>query len=305
MKKVIKSLITLIMISVVIIAIVMIPPQQKQKEERKFDAHNFVHKDINFQFGKYEIPNAKYGDFDDILRRGEILVLTTKDSNNPLFQMKTNEGIIGENIEFAYGLAKILGVKLTYKMSYDSYEDVVEAIFKNEGDIGVAKFSYTPERVRKVMFTLPYVASRKALMINRVVIEKNENKSIYDLLNSDDVTIMAAKGTSYVGFITDLFPKSTVVQSGQWDQDIEKKIGSGEYTASMRDEIRVRLMVNKNPNLLLKILPLVLKEEKDDISAIVPRNSMALLESVNRYIEANFDGTTSKGLIEKYKEYIK
>lgn len=260
--------------------------------------------DVEYDLHNKIDETAKYGDLDDIIKRGKLVVCSTK-KENPLFQMKVGNGYIGEDIELAYKISKALNVKLVYKIAYESYEDVVNAIENGEGDIGVSKLSYTEQRARKVLFTEPYVISRYSLLVNRLAIERNERKTIKEILNNKDISISVAKGTSYKNYANKLFPNALIQEFKDWEGTVLKEVSSGSLTATMRDEIRCSLLINSYPFLLLKVMPLILKNKADNIHAIVNKKSITLLAWINRFIKSNYTAKSAIELISKYKEFLK
>ena len=229
-----------------------------------FDYDNicFVHKNIQM------LPNAKSGDLKDILKRGELVVCALEQDCNPFFQMKTKNKYIGEDIRLAIELGKALGVKVTYKMIYKTYDDVINAISKREGDIGIAKLSYTPERARRVAYSEPYVISRKMLILNRRAMVGERNDTLNELFNNPNAKIGVMKNTSYVSFTKSLFPNTQILEESEWENGAIDKLRNGKVVAVIRDELRVVPLINKYPHLLLNFMPLVLKGTNDPISAI-------------------------------------
>lgn len=263
---------------------------------------------VIYEFNKplnSEDANKNFGDIQDIVKRGEIVVCALKNPQNPLFQMKVGTNFIGEDITLAKKLAENLGVKLVYRMIYKSYDDVINAIAKGEGDIGIAKLSYTPDRSRKVLYSTPYVNSRKVMLINRLILEKNKLQTIDELFQNHSETIAVTKDTSYETFAKKIFPNANIVSNKDWENYIIPKLEKGEFTATMRDEVRIKLLLNENPKLLLKLLPIILKNEHDSMSAVVNLKNSAFLNWVNKFLELEYTPKNVDELIKKYETYIK
>lgn len=262
----------------------------------------------NFQNEKGRI----YGDVNDIIRRGEIVICSISNTSNPLFLMKKKGSenkkeldLVGADIELAKKIAKGLGVRLVLKLCYKNYEDVVNAIANGEGDIGLAKLSYTIERSRKVMYTEPYVIAKKTLLMSRQVAESNQEKSIKDLINDNKYKIGVAKGASYVEFAKLLFPKSQILELENWEKQTVEKLKSKEIIATLRDNLRVNLLMNDHPDLSLKFIPIILKGENDYISGIVNYKSLELLNWINKFLESEMKIKTIDDLMKEYEDYIK
>jgi polar amino acid transport system substrate-binding protein len=263
-----------------------------------------VYNDINYQFTDDPILDIgkNFGNLDDILLRGELVVCGLKNGNAPIFHTKIKTGYVGEDIEVAHGIAEALGVKLTYKMIYNTHNDVVDAVANHKGDIGIAKLSYTPERGRKVLYSDPYVNSRKAILINRNAIGDAEN--IMELLNSKKATIAVAQNTSYESFAKQLFPQAILDAEKDWEGLVMEKLEKGEIMATMRDEFRIRLLLNSRPRLLLKLLPIILKNEKDAIAAVVNKQSNVLLSWINTHLSISHNSIAINRLMDKYMGYV-
>ena len=271
--------------------------------------------DVVYQVTPQSFQNEKervYGDINDIIKRGEIVVCSVSNTSNPLFLMKKKGSenkekldLVGADIELAKRIAKGLGVRLLFRLCYKSYEDVVKAIAKGEGDIGIAKLSYTTERSRKVMYTEPYVIAKKTLLMSRQIAESNQEKSVKDLINDERFKIGVAKGASYVEFAKLLFPKSQILELNNWEKQSVEKLKNKEIIATLRDNLRVNLLMNQHPELSLKFIPIILKGENDYISGIVNYKSLELLNWINKFLESEIKIKSIDDLMKEYKEYIK
>ncbi len=271
--------------------------------------------EVIYQTTQQDFQNEKgriYGDINDIIRRGEIVICSVSNTSNPLFLMKKKGSenkkeldLVGADIELAKKIAKGLGVRLVFKLCYKNYEDVVNAIANGEGDIGLAKLSYTIERSRKVMYTEPYVIAKKTLLMSRQVAESNQEKSIKNLINDKKFKIGVAKGASYVEFAKLLFPKTQILELEDWEKQTVDKLKSKEIIAALRDNLSVNLLMNVHPELSLKFIPIILKGENDYISGIVNYKSLELLNWINKFLESETKIKTIDDLMKEYEEYIK
>ncbi len=241
-----------------------------------------------------------------ITEKGKIVVLMTNTDYNPFFRMKSSDGSYkGIDMEMAQAVADSLGVKLEVKAIYKSYDDVVNAIAKGEGDIGISKMSYTIERSKKVLFSSPYVIFKKSLLINRVQLSKIDSKnSLKEIMNSGTLPIVVAPG-SYDDFSLALFPKSKPEEVEKWDSDGIKKLLEGKYFAAFRDELRIKLVLRKNPQATLHLLPVILKDEDDPIRMIVNKECFGLWLWVNSYLSNNIKPYTYDELFARFGHLLK
>ena len=266
-----------------------------------------IHADDNIEFVHNDIPideKAKYGNLQDILRRGELVVCALDRDYNEFFQMKVNDKYIGEDIRFATELGKALGIKVIYKMLYKSQNDIVNAIANGKGDIGIAKLSYTIERARKATYSNPYVNSRKMLMVNRLATVDKQD-SLNEILNNPTAKIAVMKNTSYESFAKHLFKNTKILSETDWESGAIKKLISGEVTAIMRDELRIKQKIMSNPKLLINFLPIILKNTSDSISAISNINEQSLIQFVNKFLENEYKKLSIQEIIDTYKDYIR
>jgi ABC-type amino acid transport substrate-binding protein len=246
------------------------------------------------------------GDIKDILRRGELIVCAKKDDHNLFFQMKMEDGkYVGKDIDFTKQIAAALGVKLTYRMIYDTHDKVVEAISRGEGDIGVADLSYTQERSRKVLYSIPYVVPKKMLLVDRVFLEKKDEKTLTKLLNNNDTIICTAANTSYETFIKQMFPKANVLSKENWEETITETIRNREISATIRDDIRIKFLIKKHPDLLIMAMPIIINHEEDQIAAVVNFKSVQLLLWLNKFIETEAKIESADSILKKYEGYVK
>jgi polar amino acid transport system substrate-binding protein len=274
-----------------------------QKEIVNYLDDSKVH--LETDYNPYIDYGKIFGRIADIVARGELVVCAKQDDHNQLFQMKTENGkYIGKDIDFAKQIAATLGVQLSYRMIYKTYDDVVDAVFNKEGDMGIAKISYTPERSRKVSYSAPYVISRKTLLINRIAFEKARQGNIQAMLNKKGATIGVTQDTCYEAFVKKMFPKSTMLLDPNWEERIIKPLEAGKITATMRDEVRVKLLLKSQPSLLVKLIPVIVEHETDSMAVVVNTECQELLLWLNKFIEVEQNADSVDTLIDRYWEYI-
>lgn len=276
--------------------------EKKTTENQLF----YPYKNINYQFRNDTLGNLKqYGNLEDILRRRELVVCALKRDYNQFFQMGIKNGYIGEDVRLASELGVALGVKVIYKMIYESNDDVVDAVSRGEGDIGLAKLSYTPERARKVLYSSPYFISRKVVLINRVVTINTANDSLEKILNNQNSKISVMKDTSYESFAKFLFPKAQILPETDWENGAIAKLEKGGAIAVVRDELRVKTLLGDKPSLFLNFMPVILKGEKDSMAVVANMKASALVSFINKFLDLNYKQLTVSDLIKKYEGYIK
>lgn len=270
-----------------------------QKFTPRYDNVQYVHQRTPSD------PTAVYGNLEDVLRRGELVVCALKRDYNQFFQMKVGDGYIGEDVKLASELGKALGVRVVYKMAYESNDDVVDAIYRGEGDVGLAKLSYTHERARKVTCSIPYVTSRKMIMLSRVATIDQKNNTLEKVLNNENAKIAVMKNTSYESFARNLFPDAQICAEDKWEDGAIAKLEKGEVMAVVRDELRIKTLINAKPNILLNFMPVILEGEGDSISAIVVNREHSLISYINNFLKNEYKVLNVKEILDIYRDYIK
>jgi len=267
--------------------------------------------EVEYQTERSDITKGKgiiYGDIDNILKRKFLVVCSNKNTNRPLFLMKKHNtknkfDLTGEDIELAKKLAKALGVRLIFRCCYEHFDDVIDAIERGEGDIGISELSYTTHRSRKVIYTHPYVILKKMFLVNRQTLEMYESKSIKELIEDGNFPI-ATEDHSYIEFAQELFPNTKILVIDDWDNKIGKKIKRKELIVTLNDETKIKTLLNRNPSLSLNLVPLILKGEKDSISMVVNFRGLKLLNWINKFLKSEVHIENIDNLMKKYEEYI-
>lgn len=280
--------------------------REKNDAKKNITTTSPQYKNINFTRNNIPVePNAICGNLDDIMKRKKLIVCALKTEKDPIFQIKVNDQYVGESIRFASALGKALGVQVVYKMSYQSYNDVVDAIYNGEGDIGIAELSYTPGRARKVAYSSPYIISRKVVLVDRAAMMNEDRNTLDKLLNNSEAKIAVMKNTSYENYAETLFPKAQILQETEWENGAIQKLKKGKVMAVIWDELRIKPLISAHPELLLKFLPIILKDGKDPISAITNTKEYSLNSFINKFLENDYKISTINEALSTYKNYIK
>lgn len=274
-------------------------PRDLPKLMPNYDNIKFVHKNFALK------ENIICGSLADILRRGAIVICALRNEYNPFFQMRTKKGYVGKDIRLASELGKALGTKVIYQMVYESYADVVNAIHNGEGDAGIAKLPYTPERARNVVYSAPYVISRKIVLLNRSATFDVDNRTLDKILNNPETKIAVMQNTSYESFMRSLFPNAQISSEMDWENGAIKKLKSGEIIAVSRDELRIKALMKKYPILLLNFMPLMLKNTIDSISVVTNPKEHSLNLYINKFLENDYRVLSIPEMLDIYKDYIK
>ena len=259
----------------------------------------FVHKNLPMK------SNAICGNLADILKRGELVVCALKKSFVAFCQMPTQDGYIGEDIRFAAALGNALGVKTVYKMVYDTYDEVVDAIYNGEGDVGVANLSYTPNRAQKVTFSSPYIIQSQMLLINRKAMMNKNARNLAEILNIPSAKIAILKNSSYEIFVKGIFPNAQILGNPSLENGSIKQLQQNEVVAVLDEDLPIGILLRSQPTLLLRFLPVILREHKDPISAITSTKEYSLNSFINKFLENEYKVLTVNEILNIYRDYVK
>ncbi|MDR0640597.1 MAG: transporter substrate-binding domain-containing protein [Holosporales bacterium] len=252
---------------------------------------------------------AKYGDLKDIMNRGVLVVCAKKDearSTNVSFsQIKLGENnYVGKDVDLAQNIAIALGVDLEYRMIYGTHDDVIDAVARGKGDVGIADLSFTNERGRKVLFTSPYIESKKTVLVNKIILQQDEDASLQSLLNTESVLIGVKENTSQELFAQTLFPRAKLVKEKNWNKETILQLLNCEIMAVFGDEISIKNIIKQNKEIGMKFIPIHIKNEIDRISAIVNVNSISLLMWLNNFFRNTGQLASVDALFERYGEFV-
>jgi ABC-type amino acid transport substrate-binding protein len=210
------------------------------------------------------------------------------------------------DINFAKEIAMTLGVsKLIFLAHYDTYDGVVGAVANGEGDIGISSLSYTKERSRRAHFSISYIGEMgQTLLVDRKLLDDAEDSSLLSILNNESITIGTQTNTSYQELVSTVFPRAKLKPEDDWSREAVQDCNSGTISANILDEFRIKLLVQKNPSLLFRFVPIILTDEPDLISAVVNLENASLLEWVNTFIRNGYVKLTVDDIISKYGDFI-
>jgi polar amino acid transport system substrate-binding protein len=124
------------------------------------------------------------------------------------FTFRREGKIVGYDVDMAELFCKTLGVKANFIDT--AWAGVIPSLYAKKFDIIMSSMSYTPERLKRVAFTIPYAEASQALLVRAA--DAGKIKSLEDLSNR----VVAVKLGSVAGTI---HPKL--------DEQVKKARGQG------------------------------------------------------------------------------
>jgi polar amino acid transport system substrate-binding protein len=97
------------------------------------------------------------------IRKAGVLRIGCEASYPPLTFRDTSGAMIGYDVDLANAICKNLGVKAQFIDTV--WAGVIPALYTKKFDLVMSSLSYTPERLKHVAFSIPYVEASQALLI--------------------------------------------------------------------------------------------------------------------------------------------
>ena len=222
-----------------------------------------------------------------ILDRGEIIISFTPNSTAMFTEVDDQKNITGIDVEVARLIAKELGVKLKIIKSAPDWNGIVEEVAANKADLGISFLSITTERSKKILYSIPYVQIRQALLFNNLstaIQRKNGVNVIKDMFtNKESMVIGVFAGSSYVDFANNMFPGVKIKQY-ETTEELIKSTLKRDIDAVLVDELELFAALRKDPGLKVKLTEIILKDQPDLISVAVDPTNRDLLEFINNVL---------------------
>ncbi|CDM94796.1 MAG: transporter substrate-binding domain-containing protein [Limnospira sp. PMC 1291.21] len=248
--------------------------------------------------------NSMSPDLQKIMDRGELIVAINQEDSPPFFAEDANGELIGLDVAIAKGIARNLGVKVTFNRRANTFNEVVNLVSQGEADMAISKLSQTLERAKIVSFSHPYLTMRHGLLLNRLQLTQAlRNRDLVEFLRDFEGRMGVINASSYERFAMDKFPKATIIRYSNWD-DLIKGAMMGDILAAYRDELEVKKILINYPNVALNFQTVALTDTQDPIAIALPWSSNHLLKFVNLYLTMNEKQYTVSQLLEDYSDLL-
>lgn len=222
----------------------------------------------------------------------------------PFFYTDDQGQLVGLDVAIAADIANQLGVEVEFNRDSTSFEAVVDRVAVGLADVAISKVSMTMSRALRVAFTEPYLVFHHALLVNRlqlgVLLTKNPQKSVPELLAAGPHKIAARGNTAWVGYAKQSFPKAQVVALENMEE-LLRATSSGKALALIYDEYEIKKIMAEHPELNIDLQLLVLPHQFDPIGIAVGLENRHLLDWLNLYLKYGSSGVLQ--LNDLFREY--
>lgn len=226
-------------------------------------------------------------------------------ADQPPFFMTNKQGkTIGVDTYLSKLLAEELEVDLKILRTANTYDEVVDQVARGDADLGISNLSMTLKRAQKVNYSEQYISIKKSILLNYKIFSekrKMDTDSLRTFFQAGH-KIGVVRGTSYVQFATDEFPKAETILYDDWES-VLRALGREEICAAFYDQFSVQQVIfshHYNPFLYQAI---DLKVPTDKVAIAVPRADLNFLNWINTFLKIRFKQLTIKNLLKIYNEY--
>jgi ABC-type amino acid transport substrate-binding protein len=246
----------------------------------------------------------KYHDIQRILDSKKLVVGMGKFESPPFFSTSPN-GPKGLDVDSANSLANALGVELVIRREAETFNDVVEALDRNEIDVAISKISITYPRAVRFRFSDPYLLLRHGLAFNRVELAKAlSGRDLATELRNWTGEIGVIEKSSFAGFARTRFPNAKVRELPNWPELVNALI-KGDVLCAYRDELEIKRLARVRPESSLVLRTATLTDTRDSLGMVFHRDAAQLQQVANLFIANEPIKLTVDGILEKYKGNLK
>jgi len=225
----------------------------------------------------------------EIKNHGEIILGTSADLPPYEFHRVTkNNGdeIVGLDISIAKEIAKDIGVKLEIKnMKFDG---LLASLALGNVDFVMAGLSITDERKKSVDFSNKYFSSD-----NKVLIRKEDNKSIVSINDLKGKIVGAQKGSIQAAIVKNQLTNSELKEIGKIS-DLILELATKKVDAIILEDVAAKIYASKNTNIVTSSIEI--NNGIYGAAIAVKKGDSSLLNAINKTLER----LNKANLINKY-----
>ena len=240
-----------------------------------------------------------------ILDRGKLIVAMYHKDSPPFYYVNEEKQLTGVDVEMIKGFARLLNVDVEFDRTPKSFNAVVDMIANEEADVAICKLSITFNRLRRVLYTKPYIEMHQALLVNHLLLAKQLEGGVREeVLRSLSGKIGVIGKSSYVKYAKRNFSNMDIVEYQSWN-DVVDAVKTGKVVAAYRDEAEIKKIIRDNPDSALNLLTVTLKDAADPKGIAVSKNSAHLKELLEFYIDSLNLNLTANKVLYDYDSIIK
>lgn len=224
-----------------------------------------------------------------ILKRGSIKVGMS--TFVPWAMQDKNGNFIGFEIDVAKRLAQDMGVKVEFMPT--KWSGIIPALLTGKYDVIIGGMGITPERNKKVNFTIPYDYSGMSIVAHK---EKAKGFSKLDDFNNENVIIAVRIGTTAESAVKKFLPKAKVKLFDDESQAIQELLTGRVHAVVASAPMPAFQAIEHSDKLFL---PFKETFTKEPIAFALRKGDVDTLNYFNSWITL----VTSEGWLKERKDY--
>nr|WP_243393238.1 transporter substrate-binding domain-containing protein [Leptospira perolatii] len=225
------------------------------------------------------------------MARKELVVGVNK-VYDPFYIQDPKEGFPGFDVELAKLYADYLGVSLKLK-PLKTFRQFSDEISSSGIDMALAGMSTELSRGKTVTFSNPYLLTTTAGLVNKRnlppepegnIVTTRTFKSIADLSLISGATFSVRSNTTNHNYLLKKFDK-TKIYSYLSDSVAIDALTNNNVMCYVADSLYILALLQKNPGLKARYLPLVAPVMDEYISAAMPLNDLIFVDNFNFFLK--------------------
>jgi len=231
------------------------------------------------------------------------LIVALPDDNYSIFIYKTKtQQLTGFDVELAKDIAKTLGVKIEFKDTHVTWNQLPQFIAEGKADMAIGSISISLNRAKYAAFTQPYAHLKLALFINRKWLAKHQTIEIEKALTQYHSSFGVMYGSNFIQYIKSHYPLARINYYHGLSQKMHALLND-QVNAIVTTDVTALNYLKQNPAIAFKYKLLILPTLNDDIGILVSYKNPDLLYWINLYLKTHQINYNGKQLLQHYFAY--
>jgi polar amino acid transport system substrate-binding protein len=220
----------------------------------------------------------------------------------PPFIMTGADGRVrGVDVKLARNLARQFGVKLELVRTATTFNAVIQQVAEKQADLGISLLTISPDRLKMVYFSTPYLTMHMALLVNRRQVLLWERKFPRQGLRDTTASIGVLKGSAYILTAQQSFPRAKLKKYDTIADELAA-VEKGEILGVLDDDILIKRFLREHPGAAVNLNVHVFEDLPDYVGIAVRPDSPHLLAWINSYLLTQGLHFTSSEILEKFSQ---
>jgi ABC-type amino acid transport substrate-binding protein len=224
-------------------------------------------------------------DLKPIIDRGKLIVALRSEDVAPAVSTNAAGTLGGFDVDLARALARQLGVEAEFRRQARSSDQVVDAVARNEADIGMGLLSVRAEWAMHVLFTRPYTRQAIVSLVNRKRAVALGGRCPTDIraLARQPGLIGIQRQSATAGWLREGVPDARPQEFDRLD-DLFRAALAGKVLLTIQGEIGARALLHAQPAASIQLQLCVLDTRPDSIAIAVRPDAPGLARWIDAFL---------------------